>query len=237
MLISKNKKDKQVKNFNNALKVLNSFERTKDVFEILQALSIQKVSNLHTNKSPEYFIKKWMNSVIRQRGIDKIQYDEFMSASNRDIATFGCVSASRQSLCEDFLEKILEPFDFVKDDLTYIEHNGSAVYEKKGTDKSLDFKHKEKQVYVVAKDINGSGGAQDNEFSEIHDFLMRLSKNKFIEKIIIFCAGDYFSEKRINQINSWIDQYCPFAKIYTDQQNGNYSIEEFEKYLKENFNE
>ena len=236
-LISKKKQENQFENFNNALKALNSFERTKSVFNTLQTMSIQRVSRLYTNKSPEYCAKKWMNSTARHRGCDEIQYNEFISASNKEIATFGCVDASRQSPCENSLKKILKPFGFEKDDRTYIEHDGSIVYGKKGTDKSFDFKHNQRSVYCIAKHVKGAGGAQDNEFSEIHDFLMRLSKNKSIENVIIICTGDYFSEKRINQINSWVHEYYSSAKVYTDQQNGNYSIEELKKYLKENFNE
>lgn len=76
--------------------------------------------------------------------------------------------------------------------------------------KSIDFWVKEKDLYISHKYIEVEGGAQDNQFNDILNFLKNTS-NK--HNFMAICDGPYFSNRKFSELKKYADSSVFICEI------------------------
>lgn len=187
---------RQKENYHNAFNTLRNEHVDKQKYDEIIKSSIKKFSV----GSKEYIIKRFHDQLARKRK-KEIPYKTYLNTPQDIIAALGCIDAVRQSPHETLLNECIKR-NFKKDDKTHLMEDGTLGFTS--DNKSLDYKHLDKEIYIVAKHINNKGGSQVNEGSEIKRYIERLAKSSIIEEMIFILSGDYFTDKIIDGINDKI---------------------------------
>jgi len=88
-----------------------------------------------------------------------------------------------------------------------LDNDGNIVYgsSKINTTKSMDFIGDDNGniTYYYHKYTNESGGAQDNQYSDVVHFITNASKNKNGNTLFVaVCDGDYYTDNKIKELKS-----------------------------------
>lgn len=109
------------------------------------------------------------------------------------VASKFCKDPSKQNISEKLARKVLGTPKLPTQGKNCIRFNdnGDIVSVKEFNTKSADFKYKE--YYVTQKYTDASGGAQDNQFADVVDFLKRGSIKYKVAAIV---DGSFWDEHR-----------------------------------------
>jgi len=136
--------------------------------------------------------------------------------NNDMFASFFIKDPKKQNIYENealkYLKKFfssIEKLPASKKNAKYIV-NGKIISQLKtkpaGGHKSIDFEIKNKKLLITHKYIESKigGGAQDNQFEDVRNFLENIKENKEYNFMAI-CDGEYFTEQRLSTLNEFKD--------------------------------
>lgn len=120
--------------------------------------------------------------------------------SDRMFAMFFIKNPAKQNLVEKTIIKIFPNTKLPASGKKCVRFSsdGKVIFKKEiGCTKSADFLIDD--VYFTQKYTNGCGGAQDNQYNDVVDFLSKGEKNKNF-KVGAILDGDYWTESKISKL-------------------------------------
>jgi len=225
--------NQQQDNYKKSLSILQlCHSLTFNDFYELKNTTTKDVAKRYGKKSFQHIHKKAINFCLNNSG-DVFDFLEYSNLSLEAIALLGCTDAKKQSPYEHLLLKIFEPFGFSKKHSGYIDDNGNWCQSKVGIIKKLDAAHFTRKSAVYHKQLNSVGGGQDSDSNEIEELLRRVNKSKIF--LFIVCTGDYFSDRKLKEIQNLIDIICPnYSILFTNHTDSDFSL--LKDYLNNGFN-
>lgn len=196
-----------------------------NIFE--QLLTEERTSNLI--KLREQINNKWLNKKIENhlkkhsyinKSIEEIKQ---LILSDDFTASFFVKEPIKQNIIENFIANHIMNISFVSNfnnlysSVKLFVVDGIIIEERKDGIKSIDYSWNigNKTFYASQKYTSESGGAQDNQFNDIINFLSNASLNK--DENIYFVAivdGNYYNERKINILKKYCNKKTLIANYF-----------------------
>lgn len=156
-------------------------------------MRIQNIKELREEIDCDWVKEKIKNHAIAFGGIitEKQIREEILRSDV--VASKFCKDPSKQNISEILAEKILgvKKLPGSGKNCIRFNDNGEIVYNKRLNTKSADFFYN--GFYATQKYTNENGGAQDNQFADVVDFLKRGSIK---HKVMAIVDGAYWDDKK-----------------------------------------
>ena len=133
-----------------------------------------------------------------------------MIMENDLAASFFIKDPGRQNISENYFSDVISKFENVEN---FVNHpssvklflvEGRIVKERVNEVKSIDFTWKSygKNVYATQKYTKASGGAQDNQFNDVINFLKN-TKGNSSDLFFAIVDGDYYTKQKIKILKEY----------------------------------
>lgn len=132
--------------------------------------------------------------------------------NNDIVASFFAKDPSKQNFTEKLVAELLNTKTLPQQGKNCIRFNTEGEITSAnttGTSKAADFYIN--NVYITQKYTRGNGGAQDNQYNDVVDFL---SKGSLHHKVAAIVDGSYWSNGKREKLKSWFKENSNVS-IYT----------------------
>ncbi len=177
---------------------MNFMEQVEEAKKLQRRLNIDEIRN----SLNEDWVKTKINNHIKK--FDGLfTYEDIIEQikSNDIVASMFCKDPSKQNISEKMVEKILGVPKLPASGAKSIRFtpNGELTGAKSvGTSKSADFLFN--GIYFTQKYTTESGGAQDNQYNDVVDFLVKGSINN---KVGAMVDGKYWDNKKRDALREY----------------------------------
>ncbi len=173
--------------------------------------------------------KSWVNTKIinhlERNPYIKMSIDEIKDRILKDdlVASFFIKDPSKQNLTENIIAKYISSIDLVKDFINHSSNvelfvvDGQISNARKNDVKSIDYSWTTngKKIFATQKYTESEGGAQDNQYNDVRNFLRNCKGNKD-NYFFAIVDGDYYNNRINNLIKEFEDdniKICHFEDL------------------------